>query len=30
MLLAEKKTEEIEGNMKGWDLLGGTSRKEPC
>ena len=31
MLLAEKKMEEIEGNMKGWDILfGGTSRKEPC
>ena len=22
MLLAEKKMEEIEGNMKGWDMLG--------
>ena len=22
MLLAEKKMEEIEGNMQGWDMLG--------
>ena len=27
MLLAEKKMEEIEGNMKGWDILGALPGK---